>query len=137
MVLEDLDPKLSVMTVPVLSNDKTQLGTVILEYSRDIYQQRVLETIRKVAFSTVITLAILVPLAWLWGKRIASPLLRLSSAIRQVAQAPAATIAFKAPAGKDEIAELGATFNDMVDGLREREARKRSWPRSVWQRSAA
>jgi two-component system NtrC family sensor kinase len=124
MVLEDLDPKLSIMAVPVLSNDKTQLGTVILEYSRDIYQQRVLETIRKVAVSTAITLAILVPLAWFWGKQIASPLLRLSSAIRQVARAPAATVAFKAPAGKDEIAELGVTFNSMVDGLREREALK-------------
>jgi two-component system NtrC family sensor kinase len=108
----------------VLSNDKTQLGTVILEYSRDIYQQRVLETIRKVAVSTAITLAILVPLAWFWGKQIASPLLRLSSAIRQVARVPAATVAFKAPAGKDEIAELGVTFNSMVDGLREREALK-------------
>jgi signal transduction histidine kinase len=124
MVLEDLDPKLSVMAVPVLSNDKTQLGTVILEYSRDIYEQRFLETIRKVAASTAITLAILVPLAWLWGKQIASPLLRLSAAIRQVARAPAATVAFKAPAGKDEIAELGATFNSMVDGLKEKEAFK-------------
>jgi signal transduction histidine kinase len=124
MVLEDLDPKLSVMAVPVLSNDKTQLGTVILEYSSDIYRQRFLETIRKVAVSTAITLAILVPLGWLWGKQIASPLLRLSSAIRQVARAPAATVAFKAPAGKDEIAELGTTFNSMVDGLKEREALK-------------
>ena len=124
VVLEDLDPKLSIMAVPVLSTDNTQLGTVILEYSRDIYSQRFLETIRKVAASTAITLAILVPLGWLWGKQIANPLLRLSKAIRQVAQAPAATVAFKAPAGKDEIAELGATFNNMVDGLREREALK-------------
>jgi two-component system, NtrC family, sensor kinase len=124
LVLEDLDPKLSIMAVPVLSNDNTQLGTVILEYSRDIYSQRLLETIRKVAASTAIVLAILVPLGWLWGKQIASPLLRLSKAIRQVEQAPASTVAFKTPAGKDEIAELGATFNHMVEGLREREALK-------------
>ena len=124
VVLEDLDPKLSIMAVPVLSTDNTQLGTVILEYSRDIYSQRFLETIRKVAASTAITLAILVPLGWLWGKQIANPLLRLSKAIRQVAREPAATVAFKAPAGKDEIAELGATFNNMVDGLKEREALK-------------
>ena len=124
MVLENLDPKLSVMAVPVLSNDNTQLGTVILEYSRDIYSQRFWETIRKVAASTAITLAILVPLGWLWGKQIASPLLRLSKAIRQVAEAPARRWRFKAPAGKDEIAELGATFNGMVDGLKEREALK-------------
>ena len=124
LVTEDLDPTLTIMTVPVLSNDRTQLGTVVLEYSRDIYQQRFLETIRKVAASTAITLLILVPLGWLWGKQIASPLVRLSSAIRQVTRQPAVTVAFKAPAGKDEIAELGATFNSMVDGLREREALK-------------
>ena len=94
------------MAVPVLSNDNTQLGTVILEYSRDIYSQRFLETIRKVAASTAITLAILVPLGWLWGKQIASPLLRLSKAIRQVAQAPAATVAFKAPRAKTKLPSL-------------------------------
>ena len=124
LVLEDLDPKLTIMTVPVLSNDNTLLGTVILEYSRDIYQQRVLATIRKVAASTAITLLILVPLGWLWGKQIASPLLRLSAAIRQVTQTPSAAVGFKAPTGKDEIAELGATFNHMVDGLKEKEALK-------------
>jgi signal transduction histidine kinase len=124
LVLEGIDPKLTIMTAPVLSNDRTRLGTVILEYSRDIYQQRFLETIRKVGVSTAITLLILVPLGWLWGKQIASPLLRLSAAIRQVTQAPPATVAFKAPAGKDEIAELGATFNHMVEGLKEKEALK-------------
>jgi signal transduction histidine kinase len=123
-VLEDLDPNLTIMTVPVLSNDRTQLGTVILEYPRDIYQQRFLETIRKVAVSTAITLLILVPLGWLWGKQIANPLLRLSAAIRQVTHVPPSAVAFKAPAGKDEIAELGATFNTMVDGLKEKEALK-------------
>jgi signal transduction histidine kinase len=124
LVLEDLDPKLTIMTVPVLSNDHTQLGTVILEYSRDLYAQRFVETLRKVAASTAITLAILVPLGWLWGRQIANPLVRLSAAIRQVAREPAAAVAFKAPAGKDEIAELGATFNHMVDGLKEKEALK-------------
>jgi two-component system NtrC family sensor kinase len=124
LVLEDLDPKLTIMTVPVLSNDNTLLGTVILEYSRDIYQQRVLETVRKVAASTAITLLILVPLGWLWGKQIANPLLRLSAAIRQVTHAQPTAVAFKAPAGKDEIAELGATFNTMVEGLQEKEALK-------------
>ena len=113
------------MTVPVLSNDRTQLGTLILEYSRDIYQKRVLETIRRVAVSTAITLLILVPLGWLWGKQIASPLLQLSAAIRQVSRVPPASVAFKAPAGKDEIAELGDTFNHMVDGLKEKEALKK------------
>ena len=124
-VLEDVDPKLTIMTVPVLSNDRTQLGTLILEYSRDIYQKRVLETIRRVAVSTAITLLILVPLGWLWGKQIASPLLQLSAAIRQVSRVPPASVAFKAPAGKDEIAELGDTFNHMVDGLKEKEALKK------------
>jgi signal transduction histidine kinase len=123
-VLEDLDPKLTIMTLPVLSNDNTLLGTLILEYSRDIYQQRFLETMRKVAVSTAITLLILVPLGWLWGKQIASPLLRLSAAIRQVSRVPPAAVTFKAPAGKDEIAELGATFTTMVDGLKEKEALK-------------
>ena len=110
-VLEGLDPTLTVMTIPVLSNDHTQLGTVVLEYPRAMYQDRFLETVRKAGVSTALVLLVLVPLGWLWGKRIAGPLLQLSSAIGQVAQKPPTAIAFKAPPGKDEIAELGATFN--------------------------
>ncbi len=121
-VSEDLDPALAVMMVPLLSNDNTRLGTVVLEYPSNMYRGRFLETVRKAAVSTAIVLLILAPLGWLWGKQIAGPLLQLSSAIRQVARNPASDVAVKTPPGKDEIAELGATFNKMANGLREKEA---------------
>ena len=139
LVLEDLDPKLTIMTVPVLVQRQDAArhrdpGIFARHLSAAASWKRFARSRRR----PLSRLLILVPLGWLWGKQIASPLLRLSSAIRQVAQAPAATVAFKAPAGKDEIAELGATFNNMVDGLgKRRRSRKKSLRPSGWLRSVA
>ena len=69
-------------------------------------------------------LLILVPLGWLWGKRIAGPLLQLSTAISKLPDAPAEVMPFNAPTGKDEIGRLGVTFKRMLDGLREKESLK-------------
>ena len=136
LVFEDLDPDRLIMAVPVLAVDKTRLGTVVLEYSKDIFQPRFLDTLRRAAISTALILLILVPLGWLWGKRIASPLLDLSSAIAKVPKTRAADIQFPAPAGNDEIGMLGRRFGEMLAGLKEKARwRRRSSRRSDWQPS--
>jgi signal transduction histidine kinase len=120
LVFEDLDPDRTIMAVPVLAIDKTRLGTVILEYSKDIFQPRFVDTLRRAAVSTALVLLILVPLGWLWGKRIASPLLELSAAIAKVPKTRAADIQFPAPTGNDEIGVLGRRFGEMLAGLKEK-----------------
>src|SRR5882672_11424426 len=120
LVFEDLDPDRLIMAVPVLAVDKTRLGTVVLEYSKDIFRPRFLDTLRRAAISTALILLILVPFGWLWGKRIASPLLDLSAAIGKVPKTRAADIQFPAPAGKDEIGILGRRFAEMLAGLKEK-----------------
>jgi two-component system, NtrC family, sensor kinase len=120
LVLENLDPTLTIMAIPVLAVDKSKLGTVVMEYSNDIFEPRLLATIRRAALSTALVLLILVPLGWLWGQRIANPLLRLASAIGQVPKTPAASITFAPPQGQDEIGVLGRRFQQMLEGLKEK-----------------
>lgn len=120
LVFENLDPDRLIMAVPVLAIDKTRLGTVVLEYSKDIFLPRFVDTLRRTAISTALILLILVPVGWLWGKRIASPLLDLSSAIGKVPTTRAADIQFAAPAGRDEIGVLGRRFAEMLAGLKEK-----------------
>jgi two-component system, NtrC family, sensor kinase len=125
LVIEDLDPDFTMMAIPVLAIDKTRLGTVIIEYSKDILQPRFVETLRRTAYSTALILLVLVPLGWLWGKRIAHPLLELSGAIAKVPKTKAAAIQFTAPSGNDEIGILGRRFEEMLAGLREKAALER------------
>ncbi len=120
LVLDSLDPNLTIMAVPVLAIDRTRLGTVILEYSNDIFQPRFVETLQRAVVSTALILLVLVPLGWLWGKRIANPLLELSAAIAKVPKTKAAAIRFIAPPGKDEIGVLGRRIEEMLDGLKEK-----------------
>ena len=49
LVLEDLDPNRTIMAVPILAVDRTRLGTVILEYSKDIFRPRFLDTLQRAA----------------------------------------------------------------------------------------
>ena len=44
---KNLDPALTIMTVPLLSNDNTRLGTVVMEYPSDMYRGRFLETVAR------------------------------------------------------------------------------------------
>ena len=125
LVFEDLDRDRLVMAVPILAVDKSRLGTVILEYSKDIFQPRFVDTLRRAAISTALILLVLVPLGWLWGKRIASPLIELSGAIAKVPKTRAADIQFAAPAGNDEIGMLGRRFGEMLAGLKEKAALER------------
>ncbi len=121
-VFENLDPTMTIMTVPILASDQSRLGTVVLEYSGAIFAPRLLKTVRSATGSAVLVLLILVPLGWLWGKRMAGPLLRLSTAIRGLSAERPRNLAFQASKGRDEIGQLGVAFEKMLQGLRERDA---------------
>lgn len=125
LVLDRIDPLRTVMAIPVLAVDKSKLGTVLIEYSNDIFEPRLYSTIRRAALSAAVVLLILVPLGWLWGQRIANPLSRLAAAIGQVPKTAAADITFVPSQGKDEIGVLGRRFEQMLASLREKAALER------------
>jgi len=119
-VLEDLDPSVFFMVVPILGDDQTRLGTLVLEFSRAIFTPRILQTIMNAAIATLLMLALLLPLGWFWGRRIVAPLLGLSHAMAQVTREPVTSVEFRPPSGKDEIATLGRRFAIMLSELKQK-----------------
>jgi len=105
------------VAVPVVADDGARLGTVELTYSKDVFMPRFFSTIQRVAISTLLALAVLVPLGWLFGRRIAAPMIELSSAMARAAELPPTEATRGVYRGGDEIGQLGARFERLLHEL--------------------
>lgn len=120
LVLEDVDPARIFLVIPILADDQTRLGSLLMGYSRSIFLPRFYDTIRRAAVSTLLVLAGLLPIGWLWGGRIAQPLRQLAQTIARIPHQAIQTIHFTPTPGRDEIASLSARFAEMLDELKQK-----------------
>ncbi len=111
-----------VVAVPILADDGTRLGTVMLTYPESLFLPRFYATVRRVALSTLLVLVLLLPLGWLLGDRIVAPLTRLARAMSQVGARPAAELTRPLHRSGDEIGELGQRFAGMLRDLEAKRA---------------
>jgi len=105
------------VAVPILADDGARLGTVVLSYAETLFLPRLYATLGRVALSTLLVLAILVPLGWYMGKRMAVPLSGLAYAMARVGSAPRTELAAAVYRGDDEIGQLGQRFERMLEEL--------------------
>lgn len=111
---------------PVIAEDGTRLGTVLVEFDAERYYARVRSTLVDVALISLPGLVLLIPLGWYWGKRMAEPLAQTAQALSRVGHDPPAAIAAGLPpASRDEIGQLAAQTRGMLDGLARKEALER------------
>lgn len=120
-LIEGVVPGHIVVGVPIVSEDGTRLGTLILQYAETLFLPRFWETVRQVAFSTLIVLVVLIPLGWYAGNRMVVPLLELSRALRRVANDLPSKIGTDLYVGGDEIGQLGRAFHGMLEELEEKQ----------------
>jgi two-component system, NtrC family, sensor kinase len=121
-LIEGVVPGHIVVGVPIVSDDGTRLGTLILQYAETLFLPRFWETVRQVAFSTLIVLVVLIPLGWYAGNRMVIPLLELSRALRRVGNDQPSKIGADLYVGGDEIGQLGRAFHGMLGELEEKQA---------------
>ena len=126
-VVEDAAADEIRVAVPVVASDGSRLGTIVLTYSQDVLLPKFFSTVRGVVLSTLLALAVLVPLGWQFGRRMVAPLLGLSKAMARVGSAPASDVMRGLHRGGGEIGQLGERFESM---LHELEA-KRDWEREM------
>jgi ABC-type antimicrobial peptide transport system permease subunit len=109
------------VVVAPLRNSQTNevLGNLRLGLKTDSLEQFLSESRTIFTFTGIIAILIGVLLAQGLGSAVAAPIESLAAQTRRVAQGDLQT-QFRA-AGNDEIAQLGAAFNEMVRGLQERE----------------
>jgi hypothetical protein len=113
-VVEDVVPGHIVVVVPILSEDGSRLGTLVLQYAEALFLPRFWGTVRQVLLSTLMVLAVLMPLGWYAGNRMVIPLLGLARAMRRVGSEPLAKIRAELYLGGDEIGQLGRQFEAML-----------------------
>ena len=108
---------------PVLAEDGTRLGTVVLDYDGAVYAQRLRSAVLEVALFSLPGLLLLVPLGWYAGKRLAEPLVQMAHALAQVSRAPPDEVRkLLPPEGGDEIGRLSTQALHMLDGLARKSA---------------
>ncbi|QCP52417.1 HAMP domain-containing histidine kinase [Trinickia violacea] len=108
------------------SDDGSRLGYVVLVYDADTFYSRVRSTLVKLGVATVPVLLLLIPLGWVWGDRMAKPLLRLASAMSRIGKEPPDKVgADITTQSNDEIGQLGQQFQAMLAELGQKQALER------------
>ncbi|HZF80422.1 MAG TPA: two-component sensor histidine kinase, partial [Rubrivivax sp.] len=113
---------------PILAEDGSRLGTVVLEFDGAMYAERLRSAVIDVALVSVPGLLLLVPLGWYAGKRLAEPLAQMAHALGRVSdESPEQVLKLLPPESGDEIGRLSTQARQMLDGL----ARKAALEREV------
>lgn len=118
--MDDRENRSILVAVPIVADDGARLGSIVMSYSEDVFLPRFYSIVQRVLFSTLVALAILVPIGWQLGRRLASPLTGLAAAMSRVAETPAAGLATGVYRGGDEIGRLGARFERMLGELEDK-----------------
>ena len=92
-------------------------GIFVVAFFPDAAQAEIAQVIRVAAITGIVVLGLSVLVAWTLAGRVLSPVRELTRTARRISDSD---LSARIPVdGHDELAELGETFNDMVDRLEE------------------
>ena len=77
LVLEPDDSSYLYVGLPITDND-AHLGYLILRYAKSVFHPWFMDTIRAALGIGLLVLAVLIPINWYWGSRMAKPLVDLA-----------------------------------------------------------
>jgi len=109
------------LLVPIVF-DGVPLGTLVMAYPKSIFQPRFESIVYRAALITLLVLAILLPISWYWGRRMADPLLQLADCMGKVGESIPAESDCRLYESRDEIGRAGTQLKSMLHALREKEA---------------
>ncbi len=107
------------IAVPIMDGN-TQLGTLILLHSRSALNLMFLNSSLSAALFGLLILAILLPINWYWGHRMAIPLLRITKRMEQIQQQVPQQLEKETYDYDDELGRLFTAYNHMVISLQEK-----------------
>ena len=106
--------------LPMLS-DGVAIGTLIVGYDRSLFLPRFYSIVKRVIYSALAVTALLLPFAWYLGNRMVAPLGQLTSCMGKVGRQQPGEIVCTLRQGRDEIGQLGVSFQQMLKELAEKE----------------
>ncbi len=104
-----------------IQSDGVRFGTLIMSYSREPFERRFYSLVSAAIIITALVLGPFVALAAFWGRRMASPLIRLSETMSKVAPALPEPSQLRLEESRDEIGQLAGSFKAMLAELKEKE----------------
>ncbi len=113
-----------------IAEEGMRLGTLVLIHSNDVFLPRFRNVAWRSAFSGLLILAVLLPLNWYWGLRMAAPLIELAKGVRDVSHGEieyphAVTYPYR-----DELGQLFETYGLMLKALQEKRLLEQEMVRS-------
>jgi two-component system, NtrC family, sensor kinase len=121
-VIQELDAGGRIYVVAPLAADGVRVATLVMAYSTAAFAERFESIVRNALLMTLIVLALILPVSWYWGHRMALPLVRLAEHMRQMARRTSDTLAPRTGDSRDEIRQVAAAYDLMVAELRTKEA---------------
>jgi signal transduction histidine kinase len=113
------------MVQPIVS-DGVKVGTLVMGYSANVFRPRFMALAQRAALVTGAVLAVLLPAGWIFGRKVARPLVDLAGAMSRVGPDAVGSVDYEHRyRGRDEIGRLGLEFQRMLAGLREKETLER------------
>lgn len=107
------------VAVPIIDGG-SRLGTLVLVYSRSALHVMFMRSALGGALFGLIVLAVLLPINWYWGQRMATPLVRLAQRMDQIHNRLPEHLEPEIYNYRDELGQLFESYNHMVEALREK-----------------
>ncbi|MEJ2228161.1 MAG: HAMP domain-containing sensor histidine kinase [Alphaproteobacteria bacterium] len=105
---------------PIVS-DNVKLATLVTGYSNSMFLPRYYGIARKAIITTLLALAVLLPISWYWAWRMAIPLTQLAKCMGRVGKTLPEIEECQLYISKDEIGQVGTAFAHMLEQLQEKE----------------
>ena len=110
------------ITIPIHSDDEIA-GLLIASFAQDALWLRFREIVFGGAWAVVLTLALFIPIGWLWGRRMIAPLATLTRCMARIGQTDVWDLQCPIPdSGDDEIGQLGRQFQLLLKDLKGKRA---------------
>lgn len=106
--------------LPMLS-DGVAMGTLVIGYDRALFWPRFIAIVERVVISALLVTVLLLPFGWYLGNRMVKPLGHLANCMSKVGRGSTEEIVCDLRQGKDEIGQLGTSFQQMLRELDEKE----------------
>ncbi len=103
------------------TSDGAAVGELIALLSDAPFLARFDEILHGGLLVTTGVLAVLLPLGWVWGRRMAAPLAALAECMTRVGEVDPRALHCPVPQGDSEIGQLGQRFSEMVAALAEQQ----------------
>lgn len=111
-------------SAPLLSNDDDRIGTVYAGIRRPALWHEFASRAQSVGLWALMALAMLLPIGWYAGNRMAKPLVQLADALPRVGANPGMRSLLPDHPAMDEVGLVTRRFNDMTRELAQSEALK-------------